>query len=86
MSAPREKDDLVGLDLVGIQESCQSARDCAGEAAVLRERLGRDGNQTGMRLPGCAVLAVQRREVLDVGGDQSTPRGRGVSKDLVVRQ
>ena len=37
---PGEEDGLVGLDLVAIHENGQGARDCADEAAVLRERLG----------------------------------------------
>jgi hypothetical protein len=40
VSGPSEEDDLVGPDLVGIQECSQRAGDRADEATVLRESPG----------------------------------------------
>lgn len=86
-SVPLEEDDLIGLHLaVLVQDSGERASDCAYLTAVLGESLGWDKDQSCVRLPGSAVLTVERYEVLDVGGHQSAPGGCRVSENLVVRQ
>ncbi len=87
LAVSREKDHLTGLDLVrSIEESLERCGNRRGERPVLREGLSRDENETRVRVPGGAVHAVQRNEVLDIGRDERAPfRGR-VCEELIIRE
>ena len=83
--APDEEQHLASLHLGrAAEQRGEGGCDRGRETTALREDFGRDQDQTRMGLVGGTVAAVQRDEVLNVGGDQRPSCGRRVCEDKFV--